>query len=131
MYRYETVIRLKDIDAAGLIYFANVFTLAHECYEAFLDGHISLGRLLEDGEYMAPIVHAEADIKQPIRLSDTIAIEMDMAKIGNSSYELGYRFVNDKGQMAATVTTIHVVLDKQAGEPIKIPERFREVLQQV
>lgn len=131
MYRYETVIRLKDTDAAGVIYFANVFMLAHDCYEAFLDEHISLGRLLEDGEYTAPIVHADADINAPIRLSDRIAIEMDLAKTGNSSYELGYRFVNEKGQAAATVRTIHVVLEKQTGEPVKTPERFIEVLQQI
>lgn len=131
MYRYETVIRLKDIDAAGLIYFANVFTLAHECYEAFLDGHISLGKLLEESEYMAPIVHADADIKLPIRLSDKIAIEMNLAKTSNSSYELQYRLINEKKQPAAIVKTIHVVLDRQSGEPVKIPEQFRQMLQQV
>lgn len=131
MYRYEAVVRLKDTDAAGVIYFANVFALAHECYEAFLDEHVSLGRLLGEEKYTAPIVHAEADIKYAMRLSDKIAIEMDLAKTGNSSYELGYRFINDKSEAVATVTTIHVVLDKQTGEPVKIPERFREMLQQV
>jgi len=39
MYKYETVIRMRNTDAAGLVFYAEVFVLAHECYESFLEEH--------------------------------------------------------------------------------------------
>jgi 1,4-dihydroxy-2-naphthoyl-CoA hydrolase len=131
MYRYETVIRLRNTDAAGVIYFADVFTLAHECYEAFLDEHLPLGAILDEGEYLAPIVHADADIARPMRLSDKIVIEMQLAKTGNSSFELAYRFIDEQGETTAKAATIHVLLEAQTRQPVRIPERFKEVLRAI
>jgi 1,4-dihydroxy-2-naphthoyl-CoA hydrolase len=128
MYTHQTTVRLQHTDAAGVIYFASVFTLAHECYEAFLDNHLPLGKLLADGKYLAPIVHASADIALPMRASDKITIEMNLAKTGNSSFELSYRFVDSSGNQTATAKTVHVVVERQSRKSLRIPDELTSVL---
>ncbi len=131
MYKYETVIRMHHTDAAGLVFYAEVFVLAHECYESFLEEQgMSLASMLE-GDYIAPIVHAKADLKAAMRMSDRITIEMELARTGKSSYELAYIFTNQQGKITAETTTIHAVIDKNTYQPIKIPEEFTRVLEKM
>ena len=132
MYKYETVIRMRNTDAAGLVFYAEVFVLAHECYESFLEEQgMSLASMIDEGDYIAPIVHAKADLKAAMRMSDRITIEMQLARTGKSSYELACTFTNEQGKITAEITTIHAVIDKNTSHPIRIPDRFRNVLERI
>ena len=132
MYKYETVIRMHHTDAAGLVFYAQVFVLAHECYESFLEEQgMPLASMLTEGDYIAPIVHAKADLKAPMRMSDRITIEMGLARTGKSSYELACTFTNEQGKITAETTTIHAVIDKNTSQPIRIPEKFEKVLREM
>ena len=132
MYRYETVIRMHHTDAAGLVFYANVFVLAHECYESFLQGQgMSLASMLAEGDYIAPIVCARADLKAAMRMSDKITIDMELAQTGKSSYELACKFTNEQGKITAETTTIHAVIEKNTSQPIRIPQEFIRVLEQI
>ena len=42
MYEYNTAIRMQHTDAYGVVFFASVFVLAHECYESFFERTVSL-----------------------------------------------------------------------------------------
>jgi len=129
MYKYETVIRMHHTDAAGLVFYAEVFVLAHECYESFLEEQgMSLASMVTEGDYIAPIVHAKADLKAPMRMSDKITIEMELARTGKSSYELACKFTNEQGKITAETTTIHAVIDKETYKPVEIPESFKQLL---
>ena len=132
MYKYETVIRLHHTDAAGLVFYAKVFVLAHECYESFLEEHqLPLASMIDEGDYIAPIVHAKADLKAAMRMSDRITIEMQLARTGKSSYELAYKFTNQQGKITTEITTIHAVINKNTSRPIRIPEAFEKVLRKL
>ena len=129
MYKYETVIRMHHTDAAGLVFYAEVFVLAHECYESFLEEQgMSLASMLTEGHYIAPIVHAKADLKAAMYMSDRITIEMELTRTGKSSYELAYTFTNQQGKITTEITTIHAVIDKNTSRPIRIPQEFEKVL---
>ncbi len=131
MYKYETVIRMRNTDAAGLVFYAEVFVLAHECYESFLEEQgMSLASMLE-GDYIAPIVHAKADLKAAMRMSDRITIKMELARTGKSSYELACKFTNEQGKITAEITTIHAVINKNTSHPIRIPQEFEKVLRKL
>ena len=132
MYKYETVIRMHHTDAAGLVFYAEVFVLAHECYESFLEEHrMPLTSMLTEGDYIAPIVHAKADLKAAMHLSDRITIEMQLARTGKSSYELAYTLTNEQGKITAEITTIHAVINKNTSQPIRIPQEFEKVLRKI
>ena len=68
MYHYQTTIRLHQTDAAGVVFFSNLFVIAHDAYESFLESHLPLNAILSDGVYIIPIVHAEADYLLPLAL---------------------------------------------------------------
>jgi 1,4-dihydroxy-2-naphthoyl-CoA hydrolase len=128
MYKYQTVIRMHLTDAAGVAYFANLFVLAHECYEAFLEEDKSLGWIVEQGEFVIPIVHAQADYRRPLKLSEKVVVEMALVKTAKSSFELGFTFVNESSQTAAEVKTTHAVLREKTWKPVRIPQFLKTAL---
>ena len=128
MYKYQTVIRLHHTDAAGVVYFANLFVLAHECYESFLAQGSSIGSIIEQGEFIVPIVHAEANYKMPLKLSEKVVIEMALNKTANSSFELGFAFINESSQVAVEVKTTHTVLQQETRKPLEIPQFLKTAL---
>jgi 1,4-dihydroxy-2-naphthoyl-CoA hydrolase len=58
-FKTQRVVRLKDTDAAGIIFFANYFIFAHETYELFLEeiGY-SARRIIQEESFLLSIVHA-------------------------------------------------------------------------
>ncbi|HPD46962.1 MAG TPA: thioesterase family protein [Anaerohalosphaeraceae bacterium] len=132
MFRYETVVRMRDTDAAGVMFFAGVLVVAHECYEAFLEGRqMSLGAMLADGQYLVPIVHVEADIRKSMRLSERITVAMSLAKAGKSSFELAYQFVNAEGEETAKVKTVHALVDAASRKSVRIPDELMATLKEL
>jgi 1,4-dihydroxy-2-naphthoyl-CoA hydrolase len=128
MYKNQTVVRLHHTDAAGIIYFTSIFVLAHECYESFLEQGSSIRAILDDGEYLIPIVHAEADYKKPLKVSDKVSIEMSLSKMSKSSFELSYTFFNESTEIAATAKTVHVVIGRSTQRGVEIPQFLKTTL---
>ena len=128
MYKYQANILMHHTDAAGIIFFTSLFELAHDCYESFLDPDFSLASVIEQGEILMPIVHAQADYNSPIKLGQKLTIEMNLNKTGTTSFELGYKFRNESSKIAAEVAITHVVLQMNTWKPIEIPDTLKSVL---
>ena len=128
-YRHQITIPFQDIDAAGIVFFAHLFRYAHEAYERFMAhiGH-SLVDVLEQGDYLLPLVHAEADYKAPLRLGQSITIELKVKSLGAGAFTLYFRFLSNDDQVLATAETGHVVVDKENGKPAVIPDALRTAL---
>lgn len=122
MHTYETTLRLHQTDSLGIAYYGSVFVLIHECYESFLD----IAAILKEGKYIVPIVHAEADYRAVMELSDRITVEMNLGNTGRSSFTLVYRLVNQRGEVVAEAKTIHSVLDRQSRKSIEMPVAIRD-----
>ncbi len=131
MTSFETrrVIRLKDTDAAGVIFFVNYFVFAHETYELLLEkiGY-SLRRIIEQESFLLPIVHAESDYHQMIRVEDDITIVLNVDKIGRTSFTLVYDYFLENQELVGSVKTVHVCVDKTTLKKRSIPEDFQQAL---
>jgi YbgC/YbaW family acyl-CoA thioester hydrolase len=126
MFEYETGVKLQDTDAAGLVFFANHFKIAHAVYEAFMESiGCGLHLIIRESAYLLPIVHAEADYKAALSLGDALTISVT-ADVGKTSFTLSYDFKDGQGEMAARVRTVHVAVDKETGEKITLPDEVRE-----
>ena len=100
MFRVSTKITLKDTDAAGILYFSNIFVKAHEAYEELLaEMGIDLNDSIKNASFMIPIVHAEADYKFPLEAGDSVKIELTEGHIGESSFSIDYAFYLDDGNV--------------------------------
>ena len=129
MHVFETKVRLQHTDAAGVVFFARYFELAHEAYEHMLD---ALGQALPadlgGAPILYPIVHAESDYRAMLRLGDTLRIEVTVADVKSRSFHLTYRFLDPAGEEAAALTTVHVAVDKATGRSTHLPEDLAAAL---
>lgn len=113
---------MGDTDAAGIIYFANQFRIAHEGFEHFLDTiGLGVGHMLENTDYRFPIVHAEADYKSPLKVGDSLTICMTVSRIGHSSVSLLFRLFDRHDKEVGTVKIVHVVVDKTTWKKRPLP----------
>ena len=131
MYHYQTTIRLHQTDAAGVVFFSNLFVIAHDAYESFLESHLPLIAILSDGVYIIPIVHAEADYLLPLALSEKISVELCLEQTGISSFDLGYVIKNSKMETVARLKTIHAVQLKEDQKTVPIPDPLRNALETI
>ncbi|MBD3420077.1 MAG: acyl-CoA thioesterase [Chitinivibrionales bacterium] len=128
MFRTKRKIRIYDVDAANRIFFARQFYFIHDCWEEYLDsiGH-GIGEGLKRGDYVLPIVHAEADYKHQLFVGDEIDIALSCIRIGDSSFSMAYDI--QKGMdLAGTARTVHVSLDASSGKKISLPGELKEKL---
>lgn len=129
-YQHPITIPFQDIDAAGIVFFAHLFRYAHEAYEQFMSAHDhSLAEILKNGEYLLPLVHAEADYKQPLRHNERITIALNVKRLGETSFTLQYDFMDEANRLRAVVETVHVSLGAGTQKPVAVPKSLRAVLE--
>lgn len=128
-FRHRISIPFQDVDMAGTVFFAHLFRYAHEAYESFMSaiGH-PLDGILREAAYSLPLAHAEADYKRPLRLGDTILIELSLKRLGETAFTLHYLFRGGDGGPSATAETVHVAFDVELGRPCAIPAQLRDAL---
>jgi 1,4-dihydroxy-2-naphthoyl-CoA hydrolase len=128
MFTYKYKIKFSDCDPGGVIYFANIFNIAHQAYEEFLLHAGGNNNYFSSRKYAIPIVKAEAFFLQPLRLHEEIRILLTVESIGNSSYTIKYKFVDGNDLTKTEVITAHVVITKEDGNKTGIPEDLRNYL---
>lgn len=129
-YSYDFTVRLHDIDAAGVVFFAYLYRHAHDAYEAFMsDIGFSLEKLIAEKKRL-PIVHGEADMQHPIRQGEKINVQLQIQRIGRSSFSVIYLFIDQKNRQRASVSTTHVHLDKSGQKSEALPETLMTALTQ-
>lgn len=128
MFVHVATVRLHDTDAAGVMYFAHQFRLAHEAYETFMEqSGCGLGALLQKGKIALPIVKAEADYREPLRVGDEVTLTLRLLRMGRSSFTLVCR-LSKNGATAGHVTTTHVAVDPATRRALPIPPSLKKIL---
>ena len=127
MYKYNTVIRLRDTDAAGVVFFAAYFEIAHDCYESFID----ITNVINNDDFIITVVHADADYTLPLCAGDEITVQMTLAKTGRCSFTLEYELVRQDGTSAAKIRTVHATVSKKNSRPLKIPDAIKKRLGEI
>jgi 1,4-dihydroxy-2-naphthoyl-CoA hydrolase len=129
MFEHECLVKLRDTDAAGVMYFPRQYDLVHDAYQIYLDSKgFGFKFLIHEAPYMLAVVHAESDYAAPVRCGDRLTIRLRTERIGNSSYTMAYDVVDEDGKSTGTAQTVHVVFDKATRKPIPIPDDFRAAL---
>ena len=126
---YRTQIKLHDTDAAGLLFFANQFSIVHDAYEQVLEKFgCSFTTMLKKRSYFLPIVHAESDYKAPLFVGDRISIAITVGHIGETSFSFEYVIRNAQKKIVGTAKTIHVTINKKSHKKITLPKELRTKL---
>lgn len=128
MVVYEREVRFQDVDAAGLIFFPNYLTFAHEAMERLfepLDG--GYVRLIRERRVGLPAVKVESEFLAPVRYGERLRIETSVARLGNRSMTLRYRFFRGDGVQAAEMLHTVVTTDLDAFRSREMPADVRAV----
>jgi 1,4-dihydroxy-2-naphthoyl-CoA hydrolase len=129
MFTLESIIRLHQADAAGIVFFANYFEIAHDAYEAFMQS-IGFGfqHVINKTDFLLLIAHAEAHYRKSLVPGEQVRVQLRTEKIGRTSYVLQYTILDAAGDEVCTVRTVHVAVDKKSGEKIPLPADLRKEL---
>ena len=132
LFQIPVDVRFQDIDAAGIVFFARIFDYAHFAYERFL-AHVGfpLPTVLREGQFAAPLRHAEADYRAPIRYGDELRIELVLALVTDSELTLGFRVVRGDGKVCAVVQTVHTFVSPEDFQRRAVPRGIVEALQPI
>ena len=125
-------VRFHDVDAAGIVFFARFFEYAHLAYEAFLEeAGLGLPEVLRDGKWAAPIRHAEADYRAPVRYGDKLEVHLARALVAKTEMTLGWRIVREDGKLCATIQTVHTFVNPADFQRRAVPSQLRAAVSAV
>lgn len=125
-YTHELQVRFRDLD-----------TMAHvnnAVYASYLEqarvGYFRevVGERLESVSTV--LARYEIDFRRPITVDDAVTVAVDAATLGTSSITLEYdvRAADGDGadRLAATASTVSVLVDPETGDAQPLPEAWRE-----
>lgn len=128
-YHTKFTLKFRDADPAQIMYFGNLFSIAHDAFEEFI---VAAGYKYHEWfsktEHMIPIRHAEADFLAPFVPGFTYDIEMGVAEMRETSFTMKYTF-RSRDKVHGTVLMVHAVLDPQTKQKMKIPAIMRSRLE--
>jgi YbgC/YbaW family acyl-CoA thioester hydrolase len=117
-----------DCDPAGILFFANIFKMAHSAYEEMLKNFKLDENYFSSDEFVIPIIKSEAEFIKTISFGDTLRILLHATQVKNSSFELTYEFRNMEQLTVARAKTVHVLVKKANFEKVELPEDLRKKL---
>ena len=128
-FHCEAAITFDQSDPAGILFFGNVFPLAHRAFERMLaDAGIAWADWFASDTWTIPITRASADFSAPLPAGRTAELEVVVADLRTSAFALSVTFRMD-GATCTRVETVHVFVDVATGEKMPIPGAFREALE--
>jgi acyl-CoA thioesterase FadM len=115
------LIRLDDVDAAGVVFAPRICAIAHALWEEELAlAGLPLARLLAEGRHALPLVRLEADFLAPLRHGERILAGHVATPEGDCGFRVAISLVGEDGRLRARVVQEHAC--------IALPERRRTAL---
>ncbi len=120
-FSMPNTVRMYDTDTAGILYFGQQFRFANDALESMMAAcGFSFYRMFKEEVYGIVVVHADADYKASLHVGDVIRVDSWVSQIGTTSFHLCYEIYRGD-ELAGTVKTVHVAIDRIAGGKIPIP----------
>ena len=131
MFSINRKVHLFEVDAAGVIFFGNVYNIAQEAFEFMIEKFdMPVASIIYQSEIIYPIIHSQAEYFSPIRLGQELTINVYLGKISESSFTLVYEMLSEHA-LLTRVKTIQVAVNKKKWEKSAIPTRFAERIQEL
>jgi 1,4-dihydroxy-2-naphthoyl-CoA hydrolase len=125
----KLIVRLHDTDAAGILFYANLFLYIHDAYEELLQLiGLPIASMLRDEPFILPIVQAEAQYFSPLHVGDEITVVVQVGSIGKSSFVLVFDLFAADDKLVGKAKTVHVAVSKQTQNKIALPEKLHRAL---
>jgi YbgC/YbaW family acyl-CoA thioester hydrolase len=129
-HRQVFPVTMTSVDAVGIVFFGAYWDWFESTFEGFVAAASGLSwrQLLSSGLAM-PVVHAEIDYKQPLRLSEKVTVEMRLTKVGSRSVHFRADFRNDGEDLVAQASTVNVVVRSEDMNEVEMPRWLIEAIE--
>jgi len=123
MHQYKRQIFLRDTDATGNLYFSSQLSFVMEALEVFfLEKGVKVQELIETGTFLLPVVHVEADFSAPLKVGDSVDIQLTVT-LGNHSFTT-HADIRKGGEEVGTVKLVQAAVSKESETSIPIPAQI-------
>ncbi len=125
---HEITVRFQEVDRAGIAFFGRIFEYCHVAWEELMN-HIGLRDVFGAEGWGMPLVHAEADFSQPLRLSERIAVTIHVGGCGEKSITFEFTLHGvEEGDKRAVARHVHAFVELATLTPRSFPESLRHAL---
>ncbi|MEO8156668.1 MAG: thioesterase family protein [Betaproteobacteria bacterium] len=131
VFSVQYPIRFSHCDPAGQVYFPRFFDLLHDAMEDWFNTGLQqrFADFLMQQQLGTPTVSTHCDFLSPARFGDTLAIEVSILRLGNSSIELLFNAsVEDRVCFRCRHTIC--IFSKETLKAVQIPESLRTRMQE-
>lgn len=118
-------VRFRDIDSMGHVNNAVFFTYFEEGRKAFLH---TLFNIIEPEDYNFILAHISCDFLRPVKLADSIRLQLWIGEIGDKRFNIKYTLVNssDESLVYAKGQSVQVCFDYKKNRTVPISKFFME-----
>ena len=122
-HRMPAQLRFSDVDRFGHVNNSVYFSLFDMCKTRYFNDVVGTDIF----DRMAPVVvHIEANFISPVYFPDEIVIDTSIVKIGNKSFTLMQRALNQRTEeVKCYCETVMVMMDTVTNESVEIDSEFR------
>ena len=118
----------EDTDAAGVVYYANYFTLFERGRtELFRFMGIPYSDIEKQGVYV-PVSDARCIYKRSARDDDLLRIESAVEEMKRARIKIAYRILRNDTELLAEGYTVHAFVNAE-GKPRRIPQEIVSTIQ--
>lgn len=129
VFRTKKTITFRDADPAGIMFFGNIFGIAHDAFEEFIvDAGYTWNEYFGTRDVVIPLRHTEANYLAPFVPGVTYDINITVASFGETSFKMKYTFTKGD-KVHALVTMVHSVLDGKTKQKAALPPLMKSRLE--
>jgi len=129
-FKTRVKIRFFHADSAGIMFYGNLYVLAHEVFEEFA---VAAGFAWEDWfanpEMGIPFKKVDADYFRPHLPGTELEAHLYIESIGESSFVSRYRFFNPEGDLLSELRVVNVFMAYRTLSKMPVPEPVRRRLE--
>jgi acyl-CoA thioester hydrolase len=124
MFVHRERVRFRDLDAMGHVNNAVFLTYIESARVAYLQ-ELGAAATLEDMSII--VARIEIDFRAPVGFGEEVEISVHASRFGAKSFDLDY-VLRVGAQVAAEAKSVLVSYDYARGEPVELPDEWREKL---
>ena len=129
-FAHRQRVRFGETDLQGVVYYANYLLFAEVGRVAYLRAlGIDYRRDFIDRGVDFTIGEARVRYRAPLRFDDEFDIRVRVGEIRHSSWTFEYAIDRADGLHCAEASTVQVVIEREGGRVMRIPEQLRPVLE--
>lgn len=116
-------------DPAQIMFFGNILDITHDLFEEFIR-HIGIEwkDWFQPKDWACPIRNCQIDFRAPMKPGHTYDIQMNLSRLGETSFTMRYVFMKDS-DVKAEVYIVHSFVSQPQFKKTNIPTPIRKLLQ--